>query len=301
MKNLIIPSIFALAAVAACSGGSEEAATDVAASVAENVEAAEAAVADRDQLQAMREQFAVVDMGADTSFLTDEERAVVNKLNEVGNLMSEIYLRQRSESNPGWRAEIAASDSEDRDLLLNLFDLHFGPWDTLNENKPFYGDEGMPEGAAFYPVDITREEFQKWIDEHPEDEEAFTSGYTVIRRDEAGRLYAFGDAIAPDRDAALRASPWPTPAWNATPEGVRALTAGVAEWTTCEQGVIGYCKDGYMSRGGSWQSDAERGFWLNAAAAEAPPSSPACARLPDTGFRCVKDAAPVWSDRQKPN
>ena len=41
----------------------------------------------------------------------------------------------------------------------------------------------MPEGAAFYPTDMTREEFEGWIAEHPEDEEAFTSGYTVIRRD----------------------------------------------------------------------------------------------------------------------
>jgi len=188
MKNLIIPSIFAFAA--ACSGGNEEAASSVADDVAEATEAAEtAAVADRERLQAMREQFAVVDMDADASFLTDEDRAVVNKLNEVGNLMSEIYLRQRSENNPAWRAEIAASDLETRDLLLDLFDLHFGPWDTLNENKPFYGDTPMPEGAAFYPADMTREEFQKWIDEHPEDEEAFMSGYTVIRRD-GNRLIA---------------------------------------------------------------------------------------------------------------
>ena len=184
MKSLIIPSIFVL--VAACSGGSDEVTTPAndEASVQEIETATQTPMAGGEALAAMRAQFAVVDMDVDTSFLTDEERAVVNKLNEVGTLMSEIYLRQRSESNPLWRAQIAASDFENRDLLLNLFDLHFGPWDTLDNNKAFYGDTDMPEGAAFYPADMTRDEFEKWIADHPEDEEAFTSGYTVIRRDD---------------------------------------------------------------------------------------------------------------------
>lgn len=138
-------------------------------------------------LNAMRAQFAVVEMDADTSFLTDEERAVVNKLNQVGNLMSEIYLRQRSEMNPAWREEIAAGGDA---LLLDLFDLHFGPWDSLDHDKPFYGDTPMPEGAAFYPADMTKEEFESWIEAHPEDEAAFTSGYTVIRRTDDGGLKA---------------------------------------------------------------------------------------------------------------
>lgn len=183
MKNLIIPSIFVLAA--ACSGGGDEASVPVEDHASGEVagQSDQTAVADREALAGMRAQFAVIDMDVDTSFLSDEERAVVNKLNEVGNLMSEIYLRQRSENNPAWRAEIVASDLDDRDLLLNLFDLHFGPWDTLNKNKPFYGDMEMPEGAGFYPADMTREEFEKWVADHPEDEEAFTSGYTLIRRD----------------------------------------------------------------------------------------------------------------------
>ena len=147
----------------------------------------EAGVAAEDKLQTMRAQFAPVTMDADTSFLTEEERAVVNKLNEVGNLMSEIYLRQRSEMNPQWRAEIAASGNA---LLLEMFDLHFGPWDTLDHDAPFYGDVEMPEGAAFYPADMTKEEFARWIVDHPQDEEAFTSGYTVIRRTADGGLEA---------------------------------------------------------------------------------------------------------------
>ena len=140
-------------------------------------------VANLETLEAMRAQFAPVPMKTDLSFLSDEERAVINKLNEVGRLMSQIYLVQRSEDNPLLRAEIVAGDFENKAELLDLFDLHFGVWDTLDNNKPFFGDVAMPSGAAFYPADITREEFEAWIKAHPEDEEAFVSGYTVIRRD----------------------------------------------------------------------------------------------------------------------
>ncbi len=178
-------AVSALALIAACSRETPPAPQTDAADT--TVTEKGIAMADASELNAMRAQFAVVEMNTDVSFLSDEERAVVNKLNQVANLMSEIYLRQRSEMNPEWRAEIAASGDE---LMLEVFDLHFGPWDTLDHNKPFYGDTEMPAGAAFYPADMTKEEFVKWIVDHPEDEDAFTSGYTVIRRTEDGGLKA---------------------------------------------------------------------------------------------------------------
>lgn len=134
-------------------------------------------------LAAQRAKIARVPMSVDTSFLSDEQRQVINRLIKVADLMSEIYLRQISEDNPAVRAEIAASDLPDKEALLDMFDLHFGPWDTLDENHPFFGDKELAPGAGFYPTDMTKEEFEAWIAAHPEDEEAFKSLYTVIRRD----------------------------------------------------------------------------------------------------------------------
>ena len=178
-------------AVAACSGEQTKEAPATPAPAVEEPSGDEtlAVAMDKATLERMRAQFAVVDMDVDASFLSTEEVAVVNKLNEVGNYMSAIYALQRSEKNPGWRAEIAASDLANKELLLDLFDLHFGPWDTLDNNKPFFGSAPMPEGAAFYPADMTKKEFEGWITEHPEDEDSFRSGYTVIRR-EGDRLVA---------------------------------------------------------------------------------------------------------------
>ncbi len=185
MKKIVASLL--VVAIAACSG--EEAGDTAGAPAADaakempSAEAPAATAASRADLERMRAQFAVVDMDVDATFLSEEEAAVVNKLNQVGNYMSEIYFRQRSERNPAWRDEIASSDLSDKDLVLQLFELHFGPWDSLDNNKPFYGSMPMPAGAAFYPADITKEEFEAWIAKHPEDEDAFRSGYTVVRRD----------------------------------------------------------------------------------------------------------------------
>jgi len=139
------------------------------------------------ELQARYNQIAAVDLtGTDTSFLNDEQRQVVNLLIEAAAYMDEIYLRQVSQTNPQVRADIAASDHAEKDLMLKMFDRHFGPWDTLDEDHPFWGDVSKPKGAGFYPTDITKEEFAAWIAAHPEDEEAFNSWYTVISRKDGG-------------------------------------------------------------------------------------------------------------------
>ena len=135
-------------------------------------------------LQAQYDKIASVDMtGVDTSFLNAEERKVVNLLIEAAGYMDEIYFRQVAPENPQIRKDILASDVKNKDLVLSMFDRHFGPWDTLDENRTFFGDKERPAGAGFYPADITKEEFEAWIAAHPEDADAFRSWYTVIRRD----------------------------------------------------------------------------------------------------------------------
>ena len=53
-----------------------------------------------------------------------------------------------------------------------------GRWNRLEEHKPFigpFGKESMkPAGAAFYPDDITKEEFESWVKAHPQDQRGFS-------------------------------------------------------------------------------------------------------------------------------
>ncbi len=127
-------------------------------------------------------KFAPVEMVVDASFLSASEKAVVNKLIEASVYMSEIYLRQLNPNNPEIRAQIAASSRADKDIVLTMFDQHFGVCDSLAENHVFYGEKPCPDGSGFYPADMTQQEFEDWIAAHPGDEDAFRSGYTIIRR-----------------------------------------------------------------------------------------------------------------------
>jgi hypothetical protein len=136
--------------------------------------------ADAYNMVASRDSIATITMNPDTSYLTAEERQVVNKLIEASALMSEIYLRQRYANNPQIRAEIAATGDAE---LLDMFDRNFGPWDAVDELHPFYGDTEMPEGAGFYPPDLTRQEFDAYLEANPDQREALLSPYTVVRRD----------------------------------------------------------------------------------------------------------------------
>ena len=138
-------------------------------------------------IAAQYEKFAEVQMAPDTSFLSASEKAVVNKLIEASDYLSKIYLLQLGTNYPELRKEIAAKGTRKQ---LAMFDLHYGPCDSLEKNKPFYGNAPCPEGAGFYPTDMTREEFATHLTNNPEDEDAFTSGYTVIRRTDEGDLKA---------------------------------------------------------------------------------------------------------------
>ena len=125
-------------------------------------------------------------MDVDTSYLSAEEREVVGLLIQAANLMSEIYKRQNTPDYDKLRADVAAKNDP---KLLERFDAFFGPWDPIEEGKPFFGGQAKPAGAGFYPADLTKDAFDKYLAEHPDQKEALTSPYTVVQR-QGDRLVA---------------------------------------------------------------------------------------------------------------
>ena len=129
--------------------------------------------------QAAADKLASVEMQADTSYLTDEERKVVNLLIQAADLMNPIYLRQVSADNPRLRDEIVKSGDK---AALDKFDTFMGPWDEVSEDKPFYGNSTRPAGAGFYPAGLTKEQFDDYLAKHPDQAKALTDPYTVVKR-----------------------------------------------------------------------------------------------------------------------
>ncbi|MCX7954269.1 MAG: Zn-dependent hydrolase [Bacteroidales bacterium] len=122
-------------------------------------------------------EYAIVDLKCDISWLSENEKEMLKILFDVANIMDELYWLQVC---PYKDSLLATIENEN---LKKLFLINYGPYEKLRNNKPFI-DNVPPynEKQTFYPIDITKEEFEKW--NNPEK----YSWYTIIRRDSSGNL-----------------------------------------------------------------------------------------------------------------
>ena len=136
----------------------------------------------------LTKQYAKVQLTSDISHLSDNEKQMLKYLYEIGGIMDDIFWTQQL----GGDKETFLNSIEDKDARL-FAEINYGPWnhfDGLASFLPEYGE--MPQGAGFYPADMTKEEFEAW--DNPDK----TSQYTLITRDENGQLQAvwFHEAYA---------------------------------------------------------------------------------------------------------
>ncbi|MBU0579819.1 MAG: peptidase, partial [Candidatus Margulisbacteria bacterium] len=108
-------------------------------------------------------KFAPTELKYDSSILDERQKIVVEKLYRAAKIMDEIFLEQVYSKNNQIKSDLMAQDSEEAKYQLELFNIMFGPFDRLEHDAPFYGTDKKPLGANFYPEDMTREEFEKWI------------------------------------------------------------------------------------------------------------------------------------------
>ena len=128
--------------------------------------------------EALANQYAKVTLTTDISHLSDNEVQMIDLLFKAGKIMDNIYWTENFNG--------------DKDEFLNgiedpnarkYAEINYGPWDQLDNRRVFIPGYGpKPEGAGFYPTDMTKEEFDAW--ENPDK----TSQYTLVRRDENGNL-----------------------------------------------------------------------------------------------------------------
>lgn len=128
-------------------------------------------------------QFIPVEIKYDTTLLSVKDKIVLGKLYLASKIMDDIFLNQVYSKNEEIKNKLRSSDNIPSQLQLEYFNMMAGPFDRLESDEPFIGNEPKPLGANFYPEDMTREEFIEWIKNHPEDEINFTSEFTVVRRE----------------------------------------------------------------------------------------------------------------------
>jgi hypothetical protein len=175
--SLLFLAALALAAMAACYAKEPEEAP------AKTAQAPEIAiVADVEQRLA---KFSPTPLEADLSALSVEDRKILDLLVQAAQQMDEIFLRQAWAGNPELRDTVNAwSEANGKSAVAarEYYEINFGPWDRLDAHKPFLGDRPHPEGAGYYPEDMTKAEFEAWVEKHPADKDRMISGTTVIRR-----------------------------------------------------------------------------------------------------------------------
>jgi hypothetical protein len=148
-------------------------------------------------------KFVPVAINYDSKLLDDNETRALKKIVEAAEIMDQIFLQQVYARNQKISEALMASTSNTERPYQELFAIMFGPFNRLEENKPFVNNEIKPDGANFYPADMSKEEFMNWIKEHPEDKEAFEHTFTLIRRKE-GKLVAipYSEAYSTDLETA---------------------------------------------------------------------------------------------------
>ena len=148
--------------------------------------AAAAVMPDLNQLKQMSARFAPVTLKYDTSRLSAGDRKALPKLVEAAKVLNWVFLDQLWSGNRALYEKLRKDTTPLGKERAHYFWLNKGPWSDLDAHKAFVPGvpERKPEGANFYPADMTRQEFEAWA---KEDAKGF---FTVIRRDANHKLIA---------------------------------------------------------------------------------------------------------------
>jgi len=146
-----------------------------------------AAMAADAQLVPVRpEIYAPVTLTADLGSLTDKERSMVGLFIDAATIMDDLFWQQ---AYPGDRAALLAGLTDP--AARRFAEINYGPWDRLAGNAPFLPGVGpKPAGAGFYPLDMSKEEFER------ADLAGSRSEYTLLRRDAKGKLEVVPYSVA---------------------------------------------------------------------------------------------------------
>ncbi|BDD06027.1 dipeptidyl-peptidase 3 family protein [Aureibacter tunicatorum] len=138
-----------------------------------------------------------VPLTADLSHLSENQKKALGILIDAGNMMNDLFWYESYGNkgalldslfwymNPGTKKNVLEVDREKYPDVRKLIEINYGPWDRLDDNISFVPAFGpKPLGANFYPVNMTKEQFDQW------DNPLKKSPYTLIRWNNSGQLEA---------------------------------------------------------------------------------------------------------------
>ena len=129
-------------------------------------------------LDSMLNKYTPFTLEADLSHLSANQKKIVSRLIDAGEIVEDMFWYQAIGDKEEFLSKI-------EDPKLKAFArINYGPYDRLDGNKPFIdGYDKKPDGANYYPADMTKEEYES------SDIENKKNLYSFIRRDDQGKLY----------------------------------------------------------------------------------------------------------------
>jgi hypothetical protein len=138
-------------------------------------------------------RFAPTTLTADTSKLSAKDRQALTKIIAAAKLLDPLFLRQVWSGNDALEQKLMADKSAAGRERLHYFYINDGPWSRLDSNEPFV--EGVPHekppNASYYPDDMSKDEFNSWLQGLSEtDKQKATGFFYLIRRGPDRKLTA---------------------------------------------------------------------------------------------------------------
>ncbi|MGZ6148183.1 MAG: Zn-dependent hydrolase, partial [Vulcanimicrobiaceae bacterium] len=113
---------------------------------------------------------------------SQREVKLVQKLVIATRYLDDIYWRQSDPEALQLYEQLNGSTNPQDVRVRRFLMINGSRYDLLNDNKPFIGDEPYRPGRGFYPTELTRDQIEQYVKDHPEQKDAIYSGYTVIRQ-----------------------------------------------------------------------------------------------------------------------
>lgn len=141
-----------------------------------------------EQKSVLRERidlYAPTEINVDLSHLSESDRKIIQLLLEAGKIADELFWKQTSPCAIPIRDSLRNLDTPEAKEALEFVMINYGPYDRMDESRRYIGEglEFRPKQGSFYPIDITKEEFEKYVLANPKQKAELEGLYTVVVRD----------------------------------------------------------------------------------------------------------------------
>ncbi len=126
-------------------------------------------------------RFRRVQMPFRTADLSAREQQLVHKLVDACGYLESIYWRQSDPEGLTLYLSLASNQNR-RDVQLRRYLwINASRFDLIDENKPFVGTQAIPPGRGFYSANLTRDQLEQYVKEHPDRKSAIYNQFTIVR------------------------------------------------------------------------------------------------------------------------